>query len=104
MLRLKTFLDLSQKHNLSLSKNNSIDITKQQLNDVSSSFRQHLWDNLQDASETQTHCINHCLGNDDMPICDHNHRGCLVCTQLEASLATCEEVGCLHAMLDGDGD
>ena len=74
-LRLKTFLDLSEKYNLSLLKNNSIDITKQELNDLSSSFRQHAWDNLQDASETQTHCINHCLGNDNMPICDHDHRG-----------------------------
>ena len=42
LLRLKTFLDLSQKYNLSLSKNNSIDIAKQQINDVSSSLRQYL--------------------------------------------------------------
>ena len=67
---------------------------------MSSSLRQSLWDNLQCASKTQTYCMNCCLGNDNMPICYRDYRGCLVCDQLEASLDTCKEVKTRSCDLD----
>ena len=44
---------------------------KQFLADVSSIFRQHLWDRLDNKSQVATHCINHSLGYINVPTCSH---------------------------------
>ena len=72
IFKLITFIDLCAKFKITMSNKNSVHIANQQLNDVSRSLRQHLWDDLEDHYPIKTHCINYCLGNDDMISCKND--------------------------------
>ena len=74
ILRLIKFIDLCAKQNISMSSENSVDISKKQLIDVSSSLRQHIRDDLEDHYPIKIHFINYCLGNDHMTLYKHDHR------------------------------
>ena len=89
---LNKFLDLVAFWNIKFPTGIDVTQTKSNLNDLSIFLRQDLWHKLQDIHIIATHCINHSLGQGDIPQCVHEYASCSTCNNILLSLDAWAEV------------